>query len=192
MLKKRLHTALVTLDELQTVLTEVEGVLNDRPLCYFPEQDGSYVPISPARLMTGHSINALPDWSRLSRMSEVSSSFPSKRLKLLEAQLGTLWQAWHKQYLLLLQSKGGDSGSSVEPCIDQVVLIMENNVPRGRWNMGRITELYKGRDGKVRSVCLKTAAGELRRAVQSLVPLEWPQNENSELETSLRDSADRL
>ena len=192
LLKKRLHTALVTLDELQTVLTEVEGVLNDRPLCYFPEQDGSYVPISPARLMTGHSINALPDWSRLSRMSEVSSSFPSKRLKLLEVQLGTLWQAWHKQYLLLLQSKGGDSGSSVEPCIDQVVLIMENNVPRGRWNMGRITELYKGRDGKVRSVCLKTAAGELRRAVQSLVPLEWPQNENSELETSLRDSADRL
>ena len=49
---------------------------------------------------------------------------------------------------------------------DDVVLIVENNVPRGKWNLGRVREVFPGTDGIVRNVRVKTANGELKRLVQ--------------------------
>ena len=49
---------------------------------------------------------------------------------------------------------------------DDVVLIVENNVPRGKWNLGRVVEVFPGKDGRARNVLLKTKNGELKRSVQ--------------------------
>ena len=54
-----------------------------------------------------------------------------------------------------------------------VVLIQEHNVSlQLNWVLGRVEELYPGRDGKVRSVKVKTSKGELVRAIQRLHKLE--------------------
>ena len=47
-----------------------------------------------------------------------------------------------------------------------VVLIVENIVPRGKWNLGRVVEVFPGKDGIARNVLLKTKNGELKRSVQ--------------------------
>ena len=47
-----------------------------------------------------------------------------------------------------------------------VELIVENNVPRGKWNLGRVVEVFPGKDGIARNVLLKTKTGELKRSVQ--------------------------
>lgn len=54
-----------------------------------------------------------------------------------------------------------------------VVLINEDKLPKNLWKMGRIIEVDKGRDGKVRS-CLILLPSKilLRRPVQLLYPLE--------------------
>lgn len=57
--------------------------------------------------------------------------------------------------------------------VGDVVLIGEDNLPRQTWKMGRITELFPGRDGLVRSCNVQTSAGNvLRRPVQLIYPLE--------------------
>ena len=111
-------------------------------------------------------------------MTDVTPKFLSTRLKLLDHHLNSLWDAWRKNYLLLLQNKAEGFKQGNSPILGQIVLVSEKNIPRGKWIMGRVVELFKGRDGMVRSVGLKTASGDLKRAVQCLVPLEWPQNEN--------------
>ena len=56
--------------------------------------------------------------------------------------------------------------------VGDIVLISEDNAPRGKWPMGRVDRLFPGRDGLIRTVTLKTQRGLLRRPVQRLHRLE--------------------
>ncbi|UYV83511.1 hypothetical protein LAZ67_23001281 [Cordylochernes scorpioides] len=49
--------------------------------------------------------------------------------------------------------------------IGTLVLLKEDNLPLFNWRMGRINQVYPGEDGLVRVVSVKTADGDLRRAV---------------------------
>ena len=49
--------------------------------------------------------------------------------------------------------------------IEDVVLISEDKVSRGKWPMGRVDKLLPERDGLIRTVILKTKKGLLRRPV---------------------------
>jgi hypothetical protein len=55
--------------------------------------------------------------------------------------------------------------------VDNLVLIQEDNL-RLEWPLAVVTKLHLGSNGIVRSVTLKTAKGELSRAVQILHNLE--------------------
>ena len=59
-LKKIVGSAKLTLDELQTVVIEVEATLNSRPLMYSAADD-IQEPLTPAHLLTGHHLLGLPD-----------------------------------------------------------------------------------------------------------------------------------
>lgn len=57
--------------------------------------------------------------------------------------------------------------------VGDVALIGEDNTPRQSWRLGRIEELFPGRDGLVRSCAVRTSSGTvLRRPIQLLYPLE--------------------
>ena len=56
--------------------------------------------------------------------------------------------------------------------VGDLVIISSHDVPRSYWPMGRIIEVYAGRDGFVRSVKLKTSNGELSRPSALLCFLE--------------------
>ena len=59
-LKKTLGNTRLTLDELMTVVVEVEGTLNSRPLTYDYDEVGEEV-LTPSHLMYGRQIKSLPD-----------------------------------------------------------------------------------------------------------------------------------
>ena len=64
-LRKVLGKAQLTYEELLTVLTEVEGVLNSRPLTYIhPEVTDN--PLTPSHLVIGRRLATLPDNAQLS------------------------------------------------------------------------------------------------------------------------------
>lgn len=35
------------------------------------------------------------------------------------------------------------------------VLISEDNIPRGKWRIGKVTETFPGKDGRIRTIRLK-------------------------------------
>ena len=53
-----------------------------------------------------------------------------------------------------------------------VVLIKGNERNRGKWNIGIMVKLIKGRDRVVRAVRLRAGKSYLERAIQQLYPME--------------------
>ena len=56
--------------------------------------------------------------------------------------------------------------------IGDIVLIVDNNSPRGKWPVGRIIDLFPGNDGVVCSVRVKTSSSVYTRPVVKLCLLE--------------------
>ena len=59
-LKKTLGHALLTLDELTTLLTEVKAIINDRPIAYLSSDNNSHEPLTPAHFLCGRRVTTLP------------------------------------------------------------------------------------------------------------------------------------
>jgi len=61
-LKKTIGKARLTLDELTTVVIQVEAILNSRPITYVSSEDLEE-PLTPSHLLTGNCLLSLPDGS---------------------------------------------------------------------------------------------------------------------------------
>ena len=73
--------------------------------------------------------------------------------------------------------------------IGDVVIVHDENLPRGLWRLGKVEELMVGTDGNVRSVALrisKKGANPLiiRRPIKRLYPLELSEQERLDQEHS--------
>ena len=56
--------------------------------------------------------------------------------------------------------------------VGDLILLMQENTPRGLWPLGIIVEVMNGRDGLVRSVRVRTSATTLVRPITKIVLLE--------------------
>ena len=54
--------------------------------------------------------------------------------------------------------------------VNDLVWIVDENVKRAHYKMGRVLEDYQGSDGLVRSALVKTENGKLKRPVVKLAP----------------------
>ena len=69
-LKKTLGRARLTYEELLTVLTEVECILNSRPLTYLYPDDLEE-PLTPSHLISGRRLLSLPDKPEVEQINPV-------------------------------------------------------------------------------------------------------------------------
>ena len=92
--------------------------------------------------------------------------------------MNSLWPVWKDDYLLNLRErgqthvKGPRIQAAEEPRVGNVVLLKED-LPRGVWRMGKITELISSSDGKFRAAkVLLPTKKVLKRPLNLLYPLE--------------------
>ena len=186
-LKKTIRKAKLTYDELFTALTEVEGIINSRPLSYVSSDDLEE-PLTPAHLLIGRRILNLPDTAASTGDTgddnfEVSSQELNTRVHNLNSALSQFWNRWREEYLLQLRerySSKNNSGLPRTPIQGEVVLVHDENHPRTMWRLGRVSEVITSSDGHVRgaSVEVKTSKklNTIRRPISHLYPLEAEPN----------------
>ncbi|XP_076036050.1 uncharacterized protein LOC143022003 [Oratosquilla oratoria] len=80
--------------------------------------------------------------------------------------------SWVSEYLVELQRRQKWNSESPNLSVGDLVLIMNENSPRGSWPLGRVQEVRVSRDGLVRSARLKTQLSELTQPITKLVFLE--------------------
>ena len=77
-----------------------------------------------------------------------------------------------REYLPLLQTRGKWLKDSQNVQKGDLVLMKDENTPRGVWPLGVVQETFPSSDGLVRSVRIKTKASLLVRPISKLVLLE--------------------
>ncbi|KAG1936575.1 hypothetical protein F2P79_018552 [Pimephales promelas] len=175
-MRKVLGKASLTFEEMSTLLAEVEAILNSRPLTFVHNELDEPQPLTPAHFLVGERLTSLPpkpfpaDYDH----PTVSKGDMTRRWRYRNRLMTNLWNRWRRDYLLDLKS--AHSCNTQKPTqlkMGDVVLIGDVNMPRQTWKLGKIEELFPGRDGKVRSCALRTSTGTvLKRPVQLLYALE--------------------
>ena len=184
-LRKSIGKARLTLDELTTVVVQVEAILNSRPILYVSSEDLEE-PLTPSHLLTGYRLLCLPDSSSAHDTDEdfeMTSHDLVVRAQNLTRILDQFWNRWREEYLVQLRerfSSKNNSGLPRTPIQGEVVLVHNENHPRTMWRLGRVSEVITSSDGHVRgaSVEVKTSKklNTIRRPISHLYPLEAEPN----------------
>ena len=171
-LNRVVFRASLNYEELLTVVIQIEGIMNSRPLTYI-NADVEEI-LTPGHLIMG---KRLLDQNEDDFEDIISDKLNlTKRAKYMKAINDHYWSRWQKEYLLELRNthiQNGDASTIIS--VGEVVIIHEN-AKRHWWRLGVIVKLIKGSDGNVRAVTLKTSKNGkvifLNRPIEKLYPLE--------------------
>ncbi|GFT19581.1 integrase catalytic domain-containing protein [Trichonephila clavipes] len=161
-LRKILGRALLTFEELSTILSEVEVIVNHRPLTYVENDPGEPEPLTPAHFLElGYGDSKYPiHFIELIDATTAKESY-KKRKTYRTLLLKQLWRRWKEQYLLQLKTANHFKTPSVHKNLklNDVVLVEGNVKSKLLWELGIIKEIFIGRDDNVRSCLVKTFKG---------------------------------
>ena len=104
-LRKTIGSARLTYDELLTSVTEVEMILNSRPLTYLSANEVEE-PLTPSHLLIGRRVLTLPDPTTdddTSFDTDLSRKDLTRRMKHLSKTADDFWRRWRAEYLLELR-----------------------------------------------------------------------------------------
>lgn len=166
-LKRVIGQQVLTFEELYTVLTQVEALLNSRPLGPVSNDPNDLLPLTPGHFLTLHPLSSPPDPD----LSDLNINRLS-RWQLVQRIVQDLWKRFSHEYLHTLQQRSKwHNKASIDILPGTLVLVKDNNLPPLKWLMGRIVETHPGTDGVVRVATLRTASGILKRPLVKLCPL---------------------
>lgn len=165
-LKRVIGDTRLTFEELYTVLTKVEAILNSRPLCPMTDNPDDLDVLTPGHFLVGEPLMSVPEFN-----FESTPLNHLSRWELLRSFSQSIWRRWQREYLHSLHQRSKWTRDRVNVNVNDLVLIKDDNLPPLKWKKARIVKLYPGRDNVVRVVKIKTSTGELCRPVTKICPL---------------------
>nr|XP_026493409.1 uncharacterized protein LOC113398738 [Vanessa tameamea] len=132
-LMRLLHQAHFTYEELYPCLTQIESILNSRPLTPLSSDPLGFSAFTPAHFLIGQPLKSVP----YPQLEEISVG-RLERFQRVEQLKQHFWNRYHKEYIHLLQQKTKWTTSSSDIKIGSLVLIKEKALPQGvsrrRWS----------------------------------------------------------
>lgn len=166
-LKRILGQALLTYEEFSTVLIQIEGILNSRPLCPMSSNDTDFTALTPAHFLIGRSITSLPDYDY--------KDVPIHRLthfQQLQQIQQDFWRRWARDYVGNLQQRTKWRSSKGHMlAAGTLVLVKDERLPSCHWKIGRIIKTHDGEDNERRIASIQTANKIIRRGFNNICPL---------------------
>ncbi|GBN07343.1 hypothetical protein AVEN_96605-1 [Araneus ventricosus] len=171
-LKRVVGNTILTHEEFFTIITQVEAVLNSRPLCPLSEDPNDDLALTPAHFLVGTSLTSLPEpHFKETPMNRLS------RWELVQKLAQTFWSKWTSDYLNRLQARPKWYKGEKEFKKNEVVLVKgDDNSKLLSWNLAKIIEVHPGKDNITRIVTLKTSKGIYKRPVNKIVKLPFDSN----------------
>lgn len=157
---------LLTYEEMTTFLTQVEAVLNSRPLCPLSDDPDDLHALTPAHFLVGGPLAIIPEPSlEIIKISHLS------RWQLTRQMLESFWSHWSRECLqrYLAVYKWNQETPPLKE--GSLVLVIDERYPPSKWPLGRVALSHPGKDGKVRVVTVRTQTSTLKRPIVKLCPL---------------------
>ena len=148
------HATQLDDETLRTFMVEAENIVNCRPLTVdtincsqLPE------PLTPNHLLTMKSKVLLSPPGEFQR----ADLYSKKRWRRVQYLANEFWTRWRKDYLQSLQPRQKWIATQRNLQVDDIVVVMDEILPRNCWRIARVQETYPDADGLVRKVRIKIA-----------------------------------
>lgn len=151
---------------LRTVLIEVEGILNSKPLGYVSSDVADADPVTPNLLLMGRLDPSLPQ-----AVYEESELLSRKRWKHSQILADQFWTRFIRHYLPALQTRAKWHKDTPVHQTGDIVMVVDPLLPRALWPVGRITKVLPGTDGRIRTAEVNVKDRHYLRPVARLIPL---------------------
>ncbi len=168
LLRKNLSAKPLRYDELETILVEVEAVLNSRPSEPFTSTDpDSTELITPGHFLIGRPLLAPPPV----RVNDVRKPDLLKRWAFVQRIIQDLWIKWRATHLQALNARSKWRDCHRNTQVGDLVLIKDEVLTVRSWPLERVIRTYPGTDGRVRVVDVFCNGHTYKRATNRLVLL---------------------
>lgn len=174
-MKRIMGLTKLNFEEFYTLIKQIEACLNSKPLCKMSETPEDFEFLTPGHFLTGDSLVSIPEpnfgTTSLNRLS---------RYQLTQRMFQDFWKVYQKIVYgdLQVRHKWHKLRDNIK--IGDVVLVKDDNLPPLQWKMGRIVDIFPGKNNEVRQVELKCNNHNIRRTVHKLCLL--PIHANDEFE----------
>ncbi|GFX16484.1 integrase catalytic domain-containing protein [Trichonephila clavipes] len=143
-LYRTLVNSKITFEEFETIIIQIEGILNSRPLVPLSGNINEYEVLTPGHFIIGRPISAIPEPAIL----DISDNRLS-RWQYTPKCVQTVWKRWKNDYLNHLQQRNKWQFEKNNVAVGCLVLLKENDLPPCKCTMARILEVIYGTDGKI-------------------------------------------
>ncbi|GBM81611.1 hypothetical protein AVEN_82341-1 [Araneus ventricosus] len=165
-LKRTIGLYKVTREEFDTIIIQIEGILNSRPLSPLSSDINEYEVLTPAHFLIGRPITAIPEPEII-----IISDNKLSRWQQLTKFTQIIWKRWQREYLNHLQQRYKWQLKKDNLREGMIVIVKEDNLPMCKWALAKILEIIRGTDNHIRVVKLKTASGTFIRSISKICVL---------------------
>ena len=138
-------------ESLNTLFTEVEAIVNSRPLVVETINDvNSKVALSPTNLLTMKSKVIMPSPGEFSR----PDVYCRKRWRRVQHLSNEFWSRWWTEFLLSLQERQKWSSTRTNFQQGDIVILKDDCCRRNEWKFAKVIETFPDDKGFVRTVKL--------------------------------------
>ena len=182
-LRKAIGKLCLTYDQLLTILKKVEAVINSRPLVYMEDDINSSMTLTLSHFLTLNPTIDIPAYDTDDNEHDFSPNESSSDKLVLKLKNGLkhlqrFRKVWRDEYLISLRERTqtrlreAKKRSQNQAQIGDVVLI-KDDLPRGNWRIGKITELMTSFDNQVRAAKIRLASKRIiSRPLCLIYPIE--------------------
>ena len=157
---------LVNEEMLRTLMAEVQGILNSRPLTPVSNNPKDLEPLTPNHLLLLRANPNLPPG-----VFAKEDTYCKCRWRQVQYVLDIFWKCWLKEYLPTLQLRQKWCNPRRCFAVNDLVLVMDGNVHRGKWPLAGVVQVHRGKDGYVRFTEVRTNASTLVDLFQNCASL---------------------
>lgn len=168
--KRVLGARILTIDQMYTLVVQIEACMNARPLFAQSDDPMDINPITPAHLVIGRSTLQRPLAENVQHMEDNRLTLWGLQQRLYQQ----FWHSWKHDYIAAMQVR--NKWYKIHHNLKELdmVLIQDENSPPSKWSIGRIVSVCKSADQLVRSakvripVLKKDANGQMKMATTIL------------------------
>jgi hypothetical protein len=179
-----LRQQVLTDDYLHTLLCEVEGILNSRPITRSSDDVNDLEALTPNHLLLLKGQPILPP-----NLSEDTDQYLRRRWKQVQYLADIFWRRWIREYLPQLQERQKWIYPQRNVQVGDIILVVDDTLPRSTWRMGRVVETLPDKKGYVRQVKIKTQASTILRPISKvclLLEADMPEQVSESVSTKIK------
>ena len=165
-LLKCLKSEKPTFEEFQTIMTQVEGSLNSRPLCPTSNSVDELDVLTPGHFLIGTNLKGLPNQSEIENTGALTS-----RWKHLQRIFAHYWSRWTTEYLRSLNQRTKNKLIEKNVKVGDIGLLLHENLPPYKWPLCLVKDTVTGSDGLVRVLILKMGQKIFKRGITNFCKL---------------------